>query len=469
MSAAAATATLLYPPTVTPPSAPLPLGKFVYSIIRNPLSVLPQGAYEEPIFGLERKSRYNAFWVMAPELVEDILIKRSGVFLKTPLEKRVFRRTLKDGVLSADGPLWRWQRRIMAPLFRPVDVLGYVPSMAQPAEELLAEWRAATPGSVQRVDDAMTEATFAVIARTMLKGGEPSEAETIKHATAVSLAHISWDMMYGALNVPVWMPHPWSWALSRSARRLRGAVEAIIRRRQRDGGGGTDLLGRLLDARDPDSGEPMEMERLINNLLTLLEAGHETTAKGLTWTLYLLARAPEWQEQVRAEIANICGEGHITAEHIGQLSVTQQVLKESMRLYPPVPVVSRVVTQDTELAGKPIPKGAMAIVPIYCIHRHKMLWSDPGRFDPTRFTPEKEASYSRTQFMPFGAGPRVCIGNSFAMTEATVILASLIRAARFDWDGRTLPEPISRVTLQPKGGMPLKVTMLSQKPLSYVA
>jgi cytochrome P450 len=464
---AAATATLLYPPTVTPPQKPLPLRKFIFSIIRNPLLVLPQGAYEEPIFGLDQ-GRLNAFWVMAPELVEDVLIKRSGIFLKTPFEKRVFRRTLKDGVLSADGQLWRWQRRIMAPLFRPVDVLGYVPSMAQPAEEILAEWRAAPPGSVQPVDDAMTEATFAVIARTMLKGGEPREAEIIKRATANTLAHVSWDMMYGALDMPLWMPHPLSWSLSRSARQLRRAVETIIRRRQAEGAGGSDLLGRLLDARDPDSGEPMDMERLVNNVLTLLEAGHETTAKALTWTLYLLARAPEWQDRVRAEIAQVCGEEHIASQQIAELRITQQVLKESMRLYPPVPVMSRVAGQDTELAGKPIAKGMMAIIPIYCIHRHKMLWTDPARFDPTRFAPDKEAAYPRTQFMPFGAGPRICLGNSFAMTEATVILATLIRGARFEWDGRTLPEPVSRVTLQPKGGMPLKVTMLGRKPLSYV-
>ena len=464
---AAAPATLLYPPTVTPPPAPLPLPKLVFSMVRNPLSVLPQGAYEEPIYGLDG-NRFDVFWVMAPELVEDVLIKRSGIFLKTPVEKRVFRRTLRDGVLSADGPLWRWQRRTMAPLFRPADVLSYVPSMAQPAEDILAKWRAAPAGSIQQIDEAMTEATFSVIARTMLKGGAPSEAEIIKRATAISLAYISWDMMYAVLNVPLWMPHPVSWIMTRHARRLRGAVEAIIRRRQWEEDESDDLLGRLLDARDPDSGQPMNMERLINNLLTLLEAGHETTARALTWTLYLLARAPEWQERVRAEVTEICGEDRITSEHIGALRITQQVLKESMRLYPPVPVMSRIAAQDTEIAGNKIQQGATAIIPIFCIHRHKLLWNDPDRFDPTRFAQDKEAAYPRTQFMPFGAGPRICLGNSFAMAEATVMLATLIRAARFDWDGRTLPEPISRITLQPKGGMPLKVTMLGQKPLSYV-
>lgn len=355
----------------------------------------------------------------------------------------------------------------MAPLFRPAEVLKYLPGMAQPAEEVLAKWRASPAGSVQRVDEAMTEATFSVIARTMLQGGEPGEARTIKRATSTLLRYIPWEIMYGVLNVPLWMPHPASWLVSRATTRLRGAVGDIIARRQAEGGGGEDLLGRLLEARDPESGEPMDRDRLINNLLTLLEAGHETTARALTWTLYLLARAPEWQDRVRAEIAAICGEGEIAAEHVGALQLTQQVLKESMRLYPPVPVMSRVATQTVSVGGNEIPEGTMVVVPIFCIHRHTQLWSDPARFDPTRFAPEREAEFPRTKFMPFGAGPRICLGNSFAMAEATVILATLIRAAQFDWDGRTKPEPVSRLTLQPRGGMPLHVTMLEQKPLFY--
>ena len=463
MTTAVRSAEALYPPTITPPPEPLPLGKFAFRILKNALLVLPQGAYEEPIVALKRR-RSAIFWVSRPDLVEEVLIKRAADFLKTPAEKRVFRRTLKDGVLSSDGPLWRWQRRTMAPLFRAADILNYVPSMAQPAEELLAKWRQAAPGSIQRIDQAMTEATFSVIARTMLKGGEPREAALIKRATAQSLAHISWDIMYGLLRLPLWLPHPASRSLKRSADELRGAVHDIIARRQAEGGEGEDLLGRLLAARDPETGRPMSMDQLINNLLTLLEAGHETTSRALSWTLYLLSRSPEWQDIVRAEIASVCGEDRIAPDHISELRLTQQVLKESMRLYAPVPAMSRIAAKAITLGGIEVPAGSFVIIPIYCIHRHKRLWADPDRFDPSRFAPEREASYPRTQFMPFGAGPRICLGNSFAMAEATVILATLIRGARFEWDGRHNPEPISRVTLQPRGGMPLKVTTLGRTP-----
>ena len=449
----------LYPPTVTPPAQPLPLRSFLFRFVRNPLLALPQGAYEEPIVAAG-KGRRPYFWVTGPELVEEVLIKRAAIFLKAPIEKRVFRRTLGDGVLSADGHLWRWQRRTMAPLFRHSEILGSIPDMVGPAEDQLARWRASAPGSVQQIDADMVETTFSVISRTMLIGGEPREAEIIKRATARSLAHISWDVMYGVLGVPLWMPHPASWTLSHAARQLRGAVFDIITRRQAEGGGGEDLLGRLLAARDPETGEPMTMQQLINNLLTLLEAGHETTSRALSWTLYLLARAPEWQERLRAEVRVIAGDGRIGAEHLGALRTTQQVLKEAMRLYPPVPTMFRIATEPMQLGGFSVPAGGRIVIPIFCIHRHRLLWDDPDRFDPTRFTPEREAAYPRTQFMPFGGGPRLCLGSAFAMTEATVILAALIRAARFEWDGKHMPEPVSRVTLHPRGGMPLRVTVL---------
>lgn len=467
MTTATISAPALYPPTVTPPPEPLPLRQFIFRFIRNPLLALPQTAYEQPVVSREMVRRH-IFLLMDPKLAEQVLVTLAADFPKTPTELRVFRRTMKDGVLSANGSLWRWQRHTLAPLFRPAEILKYVPSMAQPAEELLTKWRASPSGSIRQIDSDMIEATFAVITRTMLKGGEPREAAIIKRATAQSLAYIPWEIMYGLLRLPEWFPHPASWILSRSAKHLRSAVHDIIARRQAEGGGGVDLLGRLLDACDPEGRERMTMEQLINNLLTLLEAGHETTSRALTWTLYLLARSPEWQDKIRAEIALVCGEEKIAADQIGALRLTQQVLKESMRLYPPVPAISRIAVKPVSLSGLDIPQDSFIVLPIYCIHRHRTLWADPDRFDPTRFDPERETSYPRTQFMPFGAGPRICLGNSFAMTEATVILATLVRAARFDWDGKHNPEPLSRVTLQPRGGMPLKVTMLPQKPLRYV-
>jgi cytochrome P450 len=218
---------------------------------------------------------------------------------------------------------------------------------------------------------------------------------------------------------------------------------------------------RLARARDPETGAAMSERHLSDNLLTFLAAGHETTAKALTWALYLLARAPEWQDRIRREVQAVAGAAPVEATHLEHLVVTRAVVEETMRLYPPAPFMARLASTATSLGSAAIAEGAIVMIPIFALHRHRRLWEDPDRFDPERFFPERRKTIARTQFMPFGFGARTCIGSSFAMMEGVAILATLVRGADFEWDGRHLPEPLSRVTLRPKGGMPLRVTLRS--------
>lgn len=454
----------LYPRSVVPAAKPLPLHRFLIQFVRNPLRVIPEAAYHEPIVVRRRRgSSARAAWITDPGLIEDVLLHKTAEFGKSDIEKRVLAQTLGDGILTSDGPLWRWQRRIMAPLFRSADINNYVPVMSSAAEQQVSRWRA-TGSGWRRVDRDMTETTFAVIARTMLAGGEPAETDAIKKATEQYLSYVSWEIAYMLMSIPKWVPHPGSLRMYNAARRLRISVKSLIDRRKAEmragAAGEDDLLTRLLSARDPETGEPMSEPQLINNLLTLLEAGHETTAKALGWTLYLLARAPDWQTRLRAEVRSIANNATITAAHLPRLVLTQQVLKEAMRLYPPAPSISRVFLAPGTIGGESFEPGDLAVLPIYCIHRHRRLWEDPDRFMPERFSPEREKTYPRTQYMPFGAGPRICIGNAFAMAEATALLATFLRAAQFDWDGGKEPEPISRVTLRPRGGMRLLVSLI---------
>jgi cytochrome P450 len=201
----------------------------------------------------------------------------------------------------------------------------------------------------------------------------------------------------------------------------------------------------------------MDEEQLVDNLLTFYLAGHDTTAKALTWTLYLLARSPEWSGTLEDEIERVTGGAAISAAHVEKLVLVQQVLKESMRLYPPVPMMSRQAIADARIDGRLVRAGTSVLLPIYAIHRHTKRWENPDEFDPTRFAPEREKSIPRYQYMPFGAGPRICIGMSFAMIEATAILATLVRHARFAPVAGHEPTPVARVTLIPSGGMPLEV------------
>ena len=288
------------------PPRPLPLRRFLLTFVRNPLSSLPRPVYEEPIV-FHDNGRGGIAWVTDPALVEQVLLHGNAQFPKTTLEKRVFAHTLGEGILTSEGASWRWQRRTAAPLFRPADLSGLVPLMTAAAEDQVARWRNGPAGTVRAIDRDMTETTFHVISATMFAGSADAEAAAILKSADTALATISWDIAAAMLRLPAWMWYPGKFKRRRAARTLRAAVATILERRRAAGLEGDDLLARLARAQDPETGEPMSEKQLIDNLVTFLAAGHETTAKALTWTLYLLARAPQWQERILAEIGTVVG------------------------------------------------------------------------------------------------------------------------------------------------------------------
>ena len=449
-----------YPPTVQPPSQALSLPRFIARFIRNPLQALPRSVYTEPVVAYGGK-RPLVTWVTDPALVERILLKDFEQFPKTPLDRRVLVPMLGNGLLTAEGESWRWQRKIASPIFRYSEILSYVPAMVEATEQLLETWQPRGKEFTTDIEEAMTETTFSVIARTVLAGIDETEASAVKRSARTYLDRISWEIAAAMLHLPPAMWHPGKANMRSAAKEVRTIVERLLAQRREVRGLSGDLVARLISARDPANGDQMSDTAIVDNLATFLFAGHETTAKALTWTLYLLARAPQWQDRLRDEVQRaIRSSQRVGPGTIERLPLTLRVLKESMRLYPPAPVMTRLANQDLDLAGIHVPKGSLIVIPIFVLHRHQRLWNDPDRFDPDRFLPENEAKYPRTQFMPFGFGPRICIGSSFALIEATAILATLLHSARFEWDGRHTPEPVSRITLRPKGGMPLIVKAL---------
>jgi cytochrome P450 len=447
--------TPLYPPKVKAARYGERFPLVLLDIIRNPLSSWPAEIYELPI--VSRAGPLGDFtWVMEPNLIKTVLLERQDQFAKTPIEKRVLGPLLGNSVFTSDGADWRWQRQVVAPLFRHGELLRYVPAMASAAEAAVARWRQAGAGE-RDIEHDMTAVTFKIIADTLLPGGDTFVADAIERAHADYLLPISWEIAFGMLELPRWLPHPGSRSMRRSERELRAAVAALISARRRQTGERDDLFSRLLTARHPETEEPMSDAQLIDNLLTFLAAGHATTAMALTWSLYLLARSPASQERRAAAAREVAGDTTIGAEHVAHLPATEMVVKEAMRLYPPAPVVMRQATENILLGGRTLAKGNLVLVPIYALHRHKALWVDPDRFDPDRFTAEAEEGRMRYTYMPFGAGPRICIGMSFAMIEAKAVLATLVRAARFSPVAGCDPEPMSRLTLRPRGGLKLRV------------
>lgn len=448
-------AATLVPPHVMPAAAPLPLWRFLPTFVRNPLASLPASVYRERFV---QGVRGNSVWVTAPDLIERLLLDNPAIG-KTPLERRVFEHSLGDGILTSEGASWKWQRRTAAPLFRHADLLALAPTMVDAASEQVAIWRADAASSVQAISRDMEATTFKIISRTIFAGAADAEGEAIQRAGTTFLENISWEIAFGIVGLPKWVWHPGKWPGRRAADEMRSAVASVLERRRAAGAEGNDITARLIRARDPETGAPMSDSQLIDNLLTFLAAGHETTAKALTWALYLLARAPEWQQKLHDEAISASGDHGLDARSLDALVLTKQVVKETMRLYPPAPVMTRITLAPMRLDDAELPAGTTIVIPIYALHRHEKLWESPGTFDPVRFTPEREAKYARAQFMPFGFGPRICIGMSFAMIEATLLLATFVRAAQFGWDGAHLPEPVSRITLRPRGGMPLIVTI----------
>ena len=446
----------LVPPQVAVPEHRLRGLAFVAAAVRNPLEVLPRAVYEQD-FVLAGKAGRPRVWVTSPALVKSVLLDNRDKFCKLT-QIRLLSPLLGKGLLTSEGADWKWQRQAAAPMFRPQELATFVPSFVRAAESALARWRASSPGTVHAVDEDMTRATFDVIADTLLPSADERFAATVRDCIRDLQSSGGWDILYAQMNVPRWMPRPGMLTARRVVKTLRRAVMKVAQER-RGAKAGDDLLVRLLAARDPETGRAMDDAQIVDNLLTFYLAGHETTAKALTWTLYLLARSPDWAARVREEAENATGGGALRAEHIDKLVLTQQVVKESMRLYPPVPIMSRQAVVDTTLDGQPIAAGTSILMPIYAIHRHRARWERPAEFDPTRFAPEHEASIPRYQYMPFGAGPRICIGMPFAMMESAAILATLVRSARFEWAGREEPVPVARVTLAPRGGMPMKVAL----------
>jgi cytochrome P450 len=457
MSGSTASAAPLYPPHVRPAARPLRFPFNLVHMLDNYLKVIPEQAYREPIAIAPGPPRMA--FITGGELLKGLLLTRHAEFPKGRLQKNLLRPLYGNNMLASHGEDWRWQRTAAAPLFRYEELLQYGPFISAAALATVEKWRAAAPATVHVINKDMMHATFEVISKIMLAGGAPEVIQAIEKGHADYYKGINWWIVYILLGLPHWLPRPGGRLMRAHERRLRGAITALVQARRDTAGGKADLLGRMLAISDPESGRIMSDELLVDNIIGFLMAGYETTAFSLTWTLYLISQSPEWEARMVAEIARVVGAGPVTAAHVASLTVVQQVLNESLRLYPSAPVIVRDFHNDVELDGIKIPAGTIGIIPIYAIHRHRDVWDDPDRFDPDRFAPERASKPARYQFMPFGAGPRVCLGASLASIELTIMLATFVRAARFEVEAGFAPQPVGRMFLVPRNGMPMRVTM----------
>ena len=389
---------------------------------------------------------------LKPELVQQVLLDKAASYAKPDLVKRLLAPAIGQGLLTSDGGLWREQRKIVAANFAPAAVDDLVPEFGSVGREALARWQ---PGTRNMAVEA-TQATMRVISNTLFSGDTRLTSDAAMAHIAAALEGVSearLQMMLGLPRIP-WSPR--GFKAQRGQTYLRATLEAVVRERLPDGGP-DDFLGRLIRGLNERFDPAEAAELAVDNAMTFYLAGHETTANAVTWTLFLLAEQAELQERVAAESAAALAGGE-DAALADRLPLLRMVLEESLRLYPPAPRFDRQAVEPDRLGDEEVRPGDIVSIWPWLLHRHKSLGERPDEFDPERVSPERRAGRHRFQYLPFGAGPRLCVGARFATVEALAILAHWLAAWRFDpVPGRDV-QLHGMVTLRPRGGLPLNLS-----------
>jgi cytochrome P450 len=423
----------------------------VLAIARDRLWVMQQagairgGICELPVVG------GSVVIVSTPDLVHEVLVTQAESFAKGNAF-RFLRPIIGNGLLTSEGEFHRRQRKLMAPALAHKRIAGYADTMAAYAERTQRAW---ADGAQIDASAEMMRLTLDVVAKTLLDADVGDATGEVGSAVSI---------LVRAVNAR--MSTPLAFLLGSASRNpgvraaiatLDGIILRIIRERRRSKTDTGDLLSMLLAAQEEGTGEGMSDAQVRDEVMTIFLAGHETTANALSWALYLLARHPEAYARLRAEAVAVLGGRTATASDIPHLGFALQVFKETLRLYPPAYLTSRLATRDVEIGGHRIGEGTDVVANICTMQRRPESFTDPDRFDPDRFEAAAEKAIPRGAYLPFGAGPRICIGNNFAMMEGQLILATLAQRVELSLvnAGEIAPEPL--VTLRPAGGVPMRV------------
>ncbi|MGX4804410.1 cytochrome P450 [Bradyrhizobium guangdongense] len=449
------------PPAPLPPERRLRWIRLLATLKRNPLECWSAEFFREPIARV-RLPFADALLVHDPAAIRRVLIDNAGNYRKDPIQRRILANGLADGLLSVEDARWEAQRRMLAPLFARRTVTTFTGAMLTAVDRLTERWCNLGQGAAVDVAAEMALLTLNVLALTIFSDGIAGDYDEFRDAMNAYFAVIGRIGVLDLLGVPQSVPRPGGGRLRRTMTYFEGIIDRIIEAR-RDrlaatpaGDPPADLLTLLLRALDPSTGQSMSLTEVRSNILTFLSAGHETTANALSWSIFLLSQSSPWRARVREEAAReLAGPLEGLAD---RLVVTRAVVEEALRLYPPIAALSRMAKGPDRLGGVAVEPRTLIVIAPYVLHRHLLLWDQPGTFDPSRFLPEQRSRVGRFAYLPFGIGLRICIGASFALQEATIALAALTR--RFETE--LLPDakvwPSQKITLRPEHGLPMRVT-----------
>jgi cytochrome P450 len=440
----------------------LPIVGMLPALRRNPTAVFMSAARRfGDIVYLKIGSR-RGFLITNPGDVRHVLQDNARNYHKSPLYAKL-RTTLGNGLLTSEDEFWLRQRRIAQPAFHHRRIASLASTMAAAARETAAEWQSiASRGEPTDVGEEMMRLTRTVVLRALLGADLGPFTGKIDHAWTIINQHIGES--FWSLGFADWLPTSKHREFQAARAVLRGAVDHVISQRRRNPSEGADLLSMLMAARDEETGEAMTDEQLRVEVTTFLLAGQETTSLALTWTWYLLSQHAAAQRRLGQEIDTVLNGRPPEYPDLVNLPYTRMVIDEAMRLYPPAWGFSRQALADDDLGGFHLPRGWLAFVIPYVLHRLPAFWPDPDAFDPERFLPERTAGRPKFVYLPFGAGPRQCIGNQFALIEAHLIVATLAQQYRLHLVPRHKVEPWALITLRPRFGMPMIIESRTLRP-----
>ena len=419
-----------------------------------PLHLLENHQKHGPILNINVPFRlYLSTW--EPEYIKHILVNNNRNYIKDPATRKLSL-SLGNGLLTSEGDFWRRQRRIAQPAFHRKRIEIMTERMFAETEKMLKKWGQKPAEEVFDLSDEMMILTSNIAAKSLF-GADLENNLEIGKALLVSIRFIT-AAFRKIIMAPLWIPTRNNLKFNQAQKILDQSIQRIVDHRRAQGQDEQhDLLAMLMEARDEETGEGMTDRQLRDELITLFSAGHETSANGLNWAFYLLDQHPEVAQQVKAEIQEVIGDRRPTPADLMRLTYTRQVLMEVLRLYPPAWAIGREPLEDDEIDGFLIPKGTAVVMASYAVHRNPAYWPDPERFDPTRFEPEKIKERHKFAYIPFGGGPRLCIGKDFAIMEILAVLALVLST----FEVKLVPDhPIDLeplITLRPLHGIKTQI------------
>ncbi len=439
-----------------PPGPPLRMGpQLLYRLQRDRLGLMRAAAAEYGDAARIAVGPVVLYFFNHPDHAKHVLADNSANYHKG-FGLAQAKRALGDGLLTSEGDLWRKQRRIIQPVFQNKRIAQQDTVIAEEAAAFVARLRTHAGGGPVDILDALNGLTLGVLGRTLLDS-DLGEFESIGR----SFEAVQDQAMFEAVTlskVPTWVPLPKQLRFRKARKDLQRVVDQLVAARMARGElTGDDVLTRLIVSTEQEADRRVGRQRMLDELVTLLLAGHETTASTLGWAFHLINEHPEVGQRLHDEAVEVLGDRPPTYEDLRRLRYHAMVLDEVMRLYPPVWMLSRLGQADDTVGGYHVPAGDDVLICPYTLHRHKDFWEDPERFDPERFDPDKPSGRPRYAYIPFGAGPRFCVGNHLGMMEATFVLASVARELRLTTvpGYQVVPEPM--LSLRVRGGLPMTV------------